>query len=61
MKLGPTHLKRYKDVAILFMKHGNAELANRGGFAESPEVAGTEVKKTPRTSLTTWRNSGRPL
>ncbi len=45
MKLGPTHLKRYKDVAILFMKHGNAELANRGDFAESPEVASTEVKK----------------
>jgi ubiquinone biosynthesis protein len=45
MKLGPTHLRRYKDVAILFMKHGNSELANRGDFAESPEVAGTEVKQ----------------
>ena len=37
MKIGPTHLKRYKDVAMLFLKHGNSELAKHGDFAEPQE------------------------
>ena len=34
MKLAPTHLKRYKDVALLFLRHGHGELAKHGDFAE---------------------------
>lgn len=37
MKIAPTHLKRYKDVALLFLKHGNRELAKHGDFAEPAE------------------------
>ena len=42
MKLGPTHLKRYKDVAFIFLKHGNSEIAKMAGFdpAEAPESKG---------------------
>lgn len=41
MKLGPTHLKRYKDVAMLFLKHGNSELANKSDFEEPLEAGET--------------------
>lgn len=37
MKFSPTHLNRYKDVAMLFLKHGNAELAKHGDFAVPAE------------------------
>lgn len=37
MKLAPTHLKRYKDVAMLFLKHGNGEIAKHGDFAQPVE------------------------
>ncbi len=32
MKLAPTHLKRYKDVAVLFLKYGNSDIVKQGGF-----------------------------
>ncbi len=50
MKLGPTHLKRYKDVAMLFLKHGNAELANQGGLATS-DAPPTEKGESPANDL----------
>lgn len=33
MKLAPKHLRRYKDVCLLFLKHGNASIIEQGGFA----------------------------
>ncbi len=50
MKLGPTHLKRYKDVALLFLKYGNAELANKGGF-DTPANISPEAGKTHAEDL----------
>ncbi|MFD2255317.1 ABC1 kinase family protein [Luteolibacter algae] len=44
MKIGPTHLKRYKDVAMLFLKHGNSELAKQGDFASSTDIEETQGK-----------------
>ena len=44
MKIGPTHLKRYKDVALLFWKHGNSEIAKKSDFASSSEFSETEGK-----------------
>ncbi|MBX3743644.1 MAG: AarF/ABC1/UbiB kinase family protein [Akkermansiaceae bacterium] len=42
MKISPSHLRRYKDVARLFLKYGNADLVNAGGFGggdvELPEA-----------------------
>lgn len=42
MKISPSHLRRYKDVARLFLKYGNSDLVNSGGFgcgdAEIPEA-----------------------
>ncbi|WAC18759.1 AarF/UbiB family protein [Luteolibacter sp. SL250] len=42
MKLSPSHLRRYKDVARLFLKYGNSDLVNAGGFgggdADLPEA-----------------------
>ena len=32
MKISPSHLRRYKDVARLFMKYGNADQIQQGGF-----------------------------
>lgn len=29
LSLKPTHLKRYKDIAVLLMKYGRGDLANR--------------------------------
>jgi len=45
MKIGPTHLKRYKDVAMLFLKHGNSELMNKGDFSEPTEFAESKGKE----------------
>ena len=40
MKVSPSHLRRYKDVAKLFLKYGNSDLVKQGGFeggdAEDP-------------------------
>ncbi|WP_411826164.1 ABC1 kinase family protein [Luteolibacter sp. AS25] len=44
MKVAPTHLKRYKDVALLFWKHGNSEIANEGDFATTSEFTEAEGK-----------------
>jgi len=42
MKISPSHLRRYKDVARLFLRYGNADLVSDGGFgagdAEIPEA-----------------------
>lgn len=50
MKMGPTHLKRYKDVAMLFLKYGNSELATMGGYSASTDVA-TEKEKCEAENL----------
>ena len=34
MKLAPTHLKRYKDVALLFYRYANSDVLKQGGFTE---------------------------
>jgi len=39
MNLAPKHLRRYKDVAFLFLKYGSSNLLAGSGFAEDP---GTE-------------------
>jgi ubiquinone biosynthesis protein len=44
MKLSPSHLRRYKDVARLFLKYGNADLVNDGGFEEGLGEAPEAVK-----------------
>lgn len=36
MKIAPTHLARYKDVALLFYKYANADVAREAGF-DSPQ------------------------
>jgi len=40
MNLSPSHLKRYKDVALLFMKHGNASLMDQTVFPAAVDEAG---------------------
>lgn len=44
MKLSPIHLKRYKDVALLFYKHANADIVQQGGFGEGVNLATNEDK-----------------
>ena len=44
MNLAPTHLKRYKDVAWLFFKYGNADLDTQTGFTENAAVKGDRAK-----------------
>lgn len=44
MKIGPAHLKRYKDVALLFLKYGNDDLIRDGGFASAAEASDPRVK-----------------
>jgi ubiquinone biosynthesis protein len=44
ISLKPEHLKRYKDIAVLFMKYGRSDLVKTSGLSlalgdESPEVA----------------------
>ena len=34
MKLAPTHLKRYKDVALLFYRYANSDVLKQGGFSD---------------------------
>lgn len=34
MKLAPTHLKRYKDVAVLFYRYANSDVLKQGGFTD---------------------------
>ncbi|MES2439167.1 MAG: AarF/UbiB family protein [Verrucomicrobiota bacterium] len=43
MKLAPTHLKRYKDVAFLFLKYGNSDIIKQGGF-DDPDLSDTDGK-----------------
>ena len=38
MKLAPTHLRRYKDIAILFIKYGSSEVIAGGGFSLEAET-----------------------
>ena len=33
ISLKPEHLKRYRDIAWLFMKYGRSDLANESGFS----------------------------
>lgn len=40
MKVHPKHLKRYKDIAMLFLRHGNSELAKYGDLAGESEGGG---------------------
>lgn len=46
ISLKPEHLKRYKDIAVLFMKYGRSDLVKTSGLSlalgdDSPEVAAT--------------------
>jgi predicted unusual protein kinase regulating ubiquinone biosynthesis (AarF/ABC1/UbiB family) len=34
MKIAPTHLRRYKDVALLFLKYGNKDIIQQSGFVQ---------------------------
>lgn len=34
MKLAPTHLRRYKDVALLFYRYANSDVLKQGGFTD---------------------------
>lgn len=38
MKLAPSHLRRYKEIAGLFLKHGRGDLLANAGFASGGEV-----------------------
>jgi len=51
VNLAPTHLKRYKDVAWLFFKYGNADLDTQTGFSDSDSAKGERAKDA--TSLAT--------
>jgi len=43
MKIAPTHLRRYKDVALLFLKYGNKDIVQQSGFVveEQGDAGGT--------------------
>ncbi len=58
MKLGPTHLKRYKDVALLFWKYGNSEMANRGDLANTSEFTDTKVREDANDLASDLENLG---
>lgn len=52
MKLAPTHLKRYKDVALLFYKYGGSDMMSSAGFdpadsslAQNPDHTGEDLAK----------------
>jgi ubiquinone biosynthesis protein len=44
VKLSPTHLKRYKDVALLFYKHANSDIMKQSGFSDAASNFSTETK-----------------
>jgi predicted unusual protein kinase regulating ubiquinone biosynthesis (AarF/ABC1/UbiB family) len=49
LSLKPEHLRRYKDVALLLVKHGRGDLVRRAGFAELlPEDAPREARHAPQ-------------
>lgn len=50
LSLKPTHLKRYKDIAVLLMKYGRGDLANRLDLEEDlpPAPDGTESSSTAK-------------
>ncbi len=50
MKLAPTHLKRYKDVAFLFLKYGNSDIIKQSGF-DDPAAASDRDGKSEGTDL----------
>lgn len=37
MKLSPHYLKRYKDISLLFLKHGQSGMVSKFGFDDEPE------------------------
>lgn len=40
MKISPTHLKRYKDVALLFYRHAHSDILKQSGFDENSDTNG---------------------
>src|SRR2546423_3417766 len=48
MKLSPHHLKRYKDIGLLFLKYSEPGMASRFGFDEPPEPAQGNGHETAR-------------
>ena len=44
LALKPAHLKRYKDVAVLFLKYGREDLVKDTGFEEAGEDVGQPVE-----------------
>src|SRR5688572_28323799 len=50
MKLSPTHLKRYKEIAQLFWKYGRSDLVTQMGLDES--VDPKEVKPAAQGEVT---------
>jgi predicted unusual protein kinase regulating ubiquinone biosynthesis (AarF/ABC1/UbiB family) len=43
MKIAPTHLRRYKDVAVLFAKYANKNVVQQAGFTLEESDPGTAV------------------
>lgn len=43
MKLSPSHLRRYKDVARLFLKYGNSAVIRDGGFSSDESSRADEI------------------
>ena len=54
ISLKPEHLKRYKDIAYLFMKYGRADLVRQTGLDAALE---TEEAAHPEgvAKVTSWR------
>lgn len=46
VKLAPTHLKRYKDLALIFYKHSGSDLFKEGGFDDVSPHEGQNSKAT---------------
>ncbi len=48
MKLSPTHLKRYKDVALLFYRHAHPDIVSQAGFETPTDAQNDDAKDLAR-------------
>lgn len=46
MNVAPTHLRRYKDVALLFLKYGNGHVISQSGFGDDSSLEKIEATKS---------------
>jgi len=44
--VAPTHLRRYKDVALLFLKYGNGHVISQSGFGDDSSLEKIEATKS---------------